>query len=89
MTPKRYRKKPVEVVAEQVTDENIVFVAVWCGASVQRLRDLEGTPIALSIPTIEGHMRAYPGDYVIRGVEGEFYPCKAGIFHQTYEEVQA
>lgn len=87
-TPKSYRKKPVEVVAVQVTEENIVFVAVWCGGSVQRLRDLNGTPIALSIPTIEGIMRAEIGDYIIRGVEGEFYSCKRRIFEKTYEKVE-
>jgi hypothetical protein len=43
---------------------------------------------AVSIPTLEGVMRAEPGDYVIRGVHGEFYPCKPDIFFETYEEVQ-
>lgn len=87
MTPKRYRKKPVEVEAVQITEGNILCVAAWCGGAARRLRDLEGTPIALSIPTLEGNMRADFGDFIIRGVEGEFYPCKPGIFHQTYEEV--
>ena len=46
-----------------------------------------GTPTALLIPTLEGIMRAEIGDYIIRGVEGEYYPCKPKIFEKTYEEV--
>jgi hypothetical protein len=43
---------------------------------------------ALMIRTLEGDMRTAPGDYVIRGVEGEFYPCKPGIFAATYETAE-
>jgi hypothetical protein len=43
--------------------------------------------IEMEIETLEGTMRASPGDYVIRGVNGEIYPCKADIFEMTYEEV--
>ena len=39
----------------------------------------------LDIPTLEGVMKAFPGDYIIRGVQGEFYPCKPNIFEDTYE----
>lgn len=39
------------------------------------------------IETLEGTMQARPGDYIIRGVQGEFYPCKPDIFAATYEEV--
>ena len=39
------------------------------------------------IPTLEGDMLVRPGDYIIKGVQGEFYPCKPDIFEQTYEEV--
>lgn len=41
----------------------------------------------LVIPTLEGPHRADPGDYIIQGVAGEFYPCKPDIFQETYEEV--
>ena len=41
----------------------------------------------LDIPTLEGVMKASPGDYIIRGVQGEFYPCKPNIFEDTYEVV--
>ena len=43
---------------------------------------------ALLIATLEGVMSASPGDYIIRGVQGEFYPCKPDIFHATYEHVE-
>lgn len=87
MTPKLYRKKPVEVEAVQVTKENIVSVAVWCKGFQVVANAFDSPPVAIMLPTIEGTMRAGIGDYIIRGVEREFYPCKPGIFHQTYEEV--
>ena len=40
------------------------------------------------IPTLEGNMKANIGDYIIKGINGEFYPCKPGIFAKTYEEVE-
>jgi hypothetical protein len=43
---------------------------------------------ALVIPTLEGRMRAEVGDWIIRGVKGEFYPCKPDIFEQTYEPAE-
>ena len=39
------------------------------------------------IPTLEGNMKANIGDYIIKGINGEFYPCKPDIFDKTYEEV--
>lgn len=41
----------------------------------------------LTIPTLEGDMNASPGDWIIRGIQGEFYPCKPDIFEQTYEAI--
>lgn len=43
----------------------------------------------LSIPTLEGEITASPGDWIIRGVKGEFYPCKPDIFEATYEPVES
>ena len=43
------------------------------------------TDKAIVIPTLEGDMVAVPSDYIIKGVAGEFYPCKEDIFHKTYE----
>ena len=74
-TIKRYRKRPVAIEAVQLNIHNVREVAKWCGA------DLGYTfgstePDALDIHTLEGTMAAYIDDYIIRGVAGEFYPCK-------------
>lgn len=82
-----YRKRPVIVeVMGPLTVENAVQVQSWCGGSIGTEY---GEPVALIIPTLEGSMVASLGDYVIRGVQGEFYPCKPDIFAQTYEPVEA
>lgn len=101
-TPKKYRKKPVTIEAMQLTRDNVHDVAAWCGGRVikeSNSADRNDVYIALDIPTLEGIMRAetfhtstyrngryHGGDYVIRGVAGEFYPCKPDIFAETYEE---
>lgn len=90
----RYRKKPVVIDASQLDDENGGLIVNWINA--------EGGDAALRggagggskggsvlIETLEGTMQAAPGDYVIRGVAGEFYPCKPEIFEATYEAVVA
>lgn len=86
----RWRKKPVTVDAIRNEGEWAPILA-WldaCGYTVPFL----GRPVitrsqdgSLSIATLEGEMRADVGDWVIRGVKGEFYPCKDDIFRQTYE----
>ena len=86
MSVKKYRKKPVTIEAIQLNIHNVREVAEWCGA------DLGYTfgstePDALHIHTLEGAMAAHIDDYIIRGVHGEFYPCKPDIFAATYEEV--
>lgn len=89
---KTYRKKPVEVQAWHITKENVYEVAKWCGGRViQEIDPADPTDvyIGLDIPTLEGVMRAKisgGGDYVIRGVHGEFYSCDNEIFWKTYEE---
>lgn len=42
----------------------------------------------VEIPTLEGNLTASPGDYIIRGIDGEYYPCKPGIFNETYEPLE-
>lgn len=49
----------------------------------------EPVPEHIAIDTLEGTMRALPGDWIIRGVQGEFYPCKPDIFAETYEDVES
>lgn len=86
--PQRFRKKPVVIEAVQFTgtnhsaDEVMQFVAageVQCSGSTE-----PGNEHVL-IPTLEGEMRASVGDWIIKGVQGEFYPCKPDIFAATYE----
>lgn len=75
--PARYRKRPVVIDALLFDGGNGADVADWSGGTVDEDR--------VMIPTIEGDLTASPGDYVIRGVAGEFYPCKPDIFAATYE----
>jgi hypothetical protein len=89
MEPKSYRKKPVVIKAMHLDVHNVSpdEVALWCGGEVKPHPDKNyiGGPLTVHITTLEGVMVAEPGDYVIRGVQGEFYPCKPDIFAATYE----
>ena len=79
---KRYRKKPVEVLAIEFNGENKVEIQLFMG------KYLDQTARGLTIPTLEGDHIASVGDFIIRGVKGEFYPCKPDIFKKTYEAVE-
>lgn len=80
MEAEKFRKKPVVIEAKQFATHGDGFdIALWAGGSV-----VVG-PDRLEIHTLEGVMRADIGDWVIRGVKGEFYPCKPDIFEETYE----
>ena len=80
----KYRKKPVEIEAIQYDGS---------AASVYKIMDMAGTmgfnnsPEGLYILTLEGTMKADKGDWIIKGVKGECYPCKPDIFEITYEAV--
>lgn len=74
----KYRKLPVVIEAELLSSLNSERIAVWCNGTVNSDR-------TVSISTLEGVMRCDVGDYVIKGVSGEFYPCKPEIFTATYE----
>lgn len=79
-----YRKKPVVVRAMQLTIHNISGLASWCGGSIKGIR-LPTEHQIIAIQTLEGEMKAGIGDFIIKGVKGEFYPCKPDIFAMTYE----
>jgi hypothetical protein len=90
MTVQTYRKKPVVIAAMELCRDNPDDVAAWCGGrSIHdpKASDPTDVYVGVDIPTLEGVMRASVGDYVIRGVKGEFYPCKPDIFGATYEPV--
>lgn len=80
-----YVKKPVAVQAFRLEEDNAEEVANWCGGQPVELTFIPGEGVGVEIPTLEGTMTAIPGDYVIRGVKGEFYPCKPDIFEETYD----
>lgn len=84
----KYRKKPIEIDAFRWTNSNDSkdYPAwFWKSAKEQNLLFPSGERVA--IPTPEGIMIANKGDYIIRGVNGELYPCKPDIFEKTYEPV--
>jgi hypothetical protein len=98
MTAQRYRKKPVEIdamqfdgtpdTATQIIDwalANNVVITYHCPDGDACRRDSH----VLHVSTLEGTMTALPGDWIIRGVAGEFYPCKPAIFAATYEPAVA
>ena len=88
----KYRKKPVVIKAVQWTGTNREEIRTFCthGAFfVPTRQDTEGrsTEWSLLIDSLEGIMYAEIGDYIIKGVNDEFYPCKPNVFEKTYEKV--
>jgi len=80
----KYRKKPVVIEAVHYDDEfPLAFLA-----DAEHVRSAGDGSGALEIVTLEGTMRAEVGDWIIRGVQGELYPCKPDIFEATYEAVE-
>lgn len=77
----RYTKIPVTVEAEQWTGENLLDICRLTGRCGGEIMGDNGT---LKIKTLEGTMTVRPGDYIIKGVAGECYPCKPDIFAKTY-----
>ena len=89
---KKYRSKPVEIEAVQ-----------WDGVTKEPILNMMGQPAHINpsssyffepmdslikIKTLEGIMTAKPGDWIIKGTEGEFYPCKDSVFQTKYEEIE-
>lgn len=100
VTARRYRKKPVVVEVIQWTGENADEVMAFAFADTRWQEALDSAEVngpgightpaigTLDIPTLEGMMTAQPGDWIIRGVQGELYPCKPDVFAATYEPVE-
>ena len=93
----KYRKKPVVVDAIKWTGDNFDEIETFTDKKgfmdkvVGGSEDGEGYPQVyekLVIPTLEGFHSANVGDWIIKGIKGEFYPCKPDIFEATYENVQ-
>lgn len=82
----QFRKKPVVIEAVQFMGGHVS--ALECAAFVGETANVDLPTGMLSIITLEGQMRVAPFDWVIRGVKGEYYPCKPDIFAATYEVVE-
>lgn len=91
----QYRKKPVVIDAFKWTaDEHQTDDPVWIVEAIKRgdvLIGAESPPedptIVMRIKTLEGWMTGQIGDYIIRGIKGEIYPCKPDIFEASYDAV--
>jgi len=83
-TMAKFRKKPIVIEAIQLSVDNIDEIMDFCGNKVKS-HPLTG----IVIETLEGNMLASKGDYIIKGIKGEFYPCKPDIFEMTYEPVDS
>lgn len=81
----KYRKKPIVIEAIQFNGKNTSEVCNFVG---EQNMVIASTLPHITIVTLEGNMKAQPNDWIIRGVNGEFYPCKPDIFEKTYEVVE-
>jgi hypothetical protein len=81
----KFKKKPV--VIDAIKADDILQVSQWADSFGDEIRwNIDGRGV--HIPTLEGVMTANWGDWIIRGIAGEFYPCKPDIFAETYELVE-
>jgi len=83
--PLTYRKRPIVIEAMQYTADSCRSLHAWIG--LEHADHDEDCDQGIFIDTLEGLMEASLGDWIIRGVKGEFYPCKPDIFEATYEPV--
>lgn len=84
----KFRKKPVVIEAMQVTPIAEAALRCFMGASwTGTTSSAKNGLMTIDVQTLEGTMTAHVGDWIIKGVKGEFYPCKDDIFRMTYDEV--
>jgi hypothetical protein len=80
-----FRKRPVTIEAMQLIDAaSVLDIEEWINSSTTGYNT---NPPTIWIDTLEGRMTANAGDWIIKGVNGEFYPCRDEIFIKTYQEV--
>ncbi len=85
----KFRKKPVTIEAWQWDESNKTLDLIGCRMmSCSGHADNPDLCINLRIETLEGTMTVGKGDWIIKGIKGEFYPCKPDIFEATYEPVE-
>ena len=82
---RKFRKRPVTIEAMQITDaKSVLDIEEWINNPTV---GFSTNPPTIWIDTLEGRMTVNQGDWIIKGVNGEFYPCKDSIFVKTYQEV--
>lgn len=87
----KYRKKPVVIDAMQYTQDTLHSVMTWIETFVEHNSEVlsyNEEANRFDCITLEGKLEISEGDFLIRGVKGEFYPCKPDIFHLTYDTVE-
>lgn len=85
---KKFVKKPVVVQAVEYNGANKEEIEAFVGIKLNTVFTELKEPLELKIPTLEGDMKASKGDWIIKGVNGEFYPCKPDVFEKTYDVVE-
>lgn len=84
----KFRKKPIVIEAIQLTQNNLERIWDWMGdAYTGHSNTGDDQFLSLPIKTLEGTMEANQGDWIIKGINGEFYPCKPDIFEKSYEQI--
>lgn len=82
----QYRKKPIVIEAIKIKDCSYIQVLEFCPIAI--VMGIIGNIHGYTIPTMEGNHFAGMDDYLIKGIKGEFYPCKPDIFEATYDKVE-
>jgi hypothetical protein len=97
-SPQQFTKKPITIWAFQYTGDNVGDVLFWIGNSPEALAALpnrlahvneKGDLLIRTLESGEGYYVVSVGDFVIKGISGEFYACKPDIFAKTYETARA
>lgn len=84
----KYRKKPVVIEAMQFNGDNWIDCWKFMIGNAYPFPEIIKKRETIKIHTLEGTMTTSVGDYIIKGVHGEFYPCKPDIFEETYELIE-
>lgn len=80
----KYLKRPLIIEAHKLTKFSHMEICRWMNSICSWTEE----PLILTIPTLEGEMKATEGDYIIKGIAGEFYSCKSEIFEASYDLVE-
>lgn len=85
----KYKKKPLEVEARQFTAKSFKAIEKWTkGRVFQFMKGVKGQPDKCIVRTLEGNLYANSGDYIVKGIKGEFYPVAQDIFESSYDKVE-